>query len=66
MVMKQLTFEGAGEGQHVLGDGDHLRADAVSGEERDIVAPRRRGASEARRHRTRPRPRAADAPAGDG
>lgn len=64
MVMKRLTFEGACEGEHVLGDGDHLRADAVPWEERDVVAPRRRGAPEGRRHR--PRPSAADAPAGDG
>jgi len=66
MVTKRLTFEGAGEGEHVLGDGDHLRADAVPGEERDVVAPRRRGAPEARHHRPLPHPRDADAPAGDG
>ena len=50
-MTRGLTFEGTGEGEHGLGDGDHLRADAVPGEERDVVAPSRRGAPEARRRR---------------
>ena len=52
-MTRGLTFEGTGEGEHGLGDGDgdHLQDDAFPRGERDVVAPSRRGAPEARRRR---------------
>jgi hypothetical protein len=65
MSTNQLAFDCSGEGENVLGDGDHLRPDAVPWEERDVVAPRGGGAPEGS-HLARAQRRAAGSPAGEG
>ena len=65
MSTNQLAFECSGEGENVLGDGDHLRPDAVPWEERDVVAPRGGGAPEGS-HLPRAQRRGAGSPVGEG